>query len=75
MFSLNSDLSVLIILATRITIGLESQKEEEGGRTILQEINNQAENKFICTFFHSSQKQQTALAIALKALTLTCQWL
>lgn len=75
MFSLNSDLSVLIVLPTRITIGLESQKEEEGGRTILQEINNQAENKFICTFFPSSQKQQTALAIALKALILTCQWL
>lgn len=61
MFSQNSDQSVLIILAT----GSERQKEKGGGRTILQEINNQAQ---IHSSVPSSQKQQTALATALKLL-------
>lgn len=64
-FSLNSDQSVSIILATIITTGSDRKKKGRGrGGMILQEINTQAKNTFICTFVPSSQKEQAALATA-----------
>lgn len=63
-FSPNSDQSVSIILATIITTGSDRKKKAEGGGMILQEINTQAKNTFICTFVPSSQKEQAALATA-----------